>query len=218
MPELRNGKPRFWVSWVADLLGGDDQCKWKVWFKARYRYDKLEDEEDSSLQRWRRNHDELVQRRAQHLPDEWKVWRENETEFVLEGNGADVAGKCDFVAQSPSGDTLVADGKTGRPSAKHWWQVLLYMYCLPRSRKDFNISPEKFSGEVTYASAPAVYVSPGELTDERRARMFALIRELSDSQPPPHTPSYNECRRCNIGPSDCSKRMSAPIVGKTEDF
>jgi CRISPR/Cas system-associated exonuclease Cas4 (RecB family) len=220
MAERRAGKPYIWVTWLADILGGDDQCKWKVWFKAHHTYEKVSDPDSSSLQRWRRNHDALVEARVQHVDKEgWSIWRENETEFKLEGESAVIAGKTDFAIKSiTTGTVVIGDGKTGAPKSSHWWQVLLYMYALPRARKDLEIDQAKVFGEIFYSDAPKISIPISELNERRRAEIFHLIKAVGGEDEPRRVPSFSECRKCNISKTDCPERVEAAIVAKTEDF
>jgi hypothetical protein len=206
------------VTWLADILGGDSQCKWKVWFKSKHKYEKLSDPNSSSLTRWRRKHDDLVASRIRLIPAEMTLWKENETEFKLEGDVAIVAGKADVLAQARDGEAWVYDGKTGAPKSSHWWQVLWYQYALPRARKDLGLDPARIHGELFYSDAPPIYINTSELTPERKASMFSLVREVAGDVIPARVPSFSECQRCDISASDCPVRVDAAIVAKTEDF
>lgn len=206
------GKAYIWVTWLAKLLGGH-QCVWSAWFKAHYKYEKCE-EQAADLAKWSREHDELMRRRRRALErDGWTVTIEDENAFKLEGATAIVAGKMDLVAVK--GDqVLVIDGKTGRERDSDMWQVLLYLYALPKARPDL---PGNLEGEVHYKHGD-VALTPAEITDERRDRMVALIKAIGSDTPPEKHPSRDECRRCNIGISDCPQRVGDLKTTLVGDF
>ena len=99
MAETRRGKPYVWVTWITKLLGGQQQCAWASWFKARFKYEKLEEGSFDSAA-WSARHAELVRRRAAELGEEgWAVTLENENGFKLEGRSGVLSGKPDIVAR-----------------------------------------------------------------------------------------------------------------------
>lgn len=218
--ERRVGKPYIHVSWLSKLLGGDCQCVWAAWFKAHHQHDRYEPTA-TSLAKWSVDHDALVQKRRDELAhDGWAVTLERANEFRLEGNTAVVAGRMDLVA-ARDGMTRVEDAKTGKPRQGDWWQVLLYLYALPKTaqfkKRLAAVIPEgavramalgdTLSGHVIYREhAPAV-VYPADLTDDRRQRVVQLIRQVGGGDQPPRAPSVSECARCNIGPADCPERV-----------
>jgi CRISPR/Cas system-associated exonuclease Cas4 (RecB family) len=198
----RHGKSYIWVTWLAKLLGGNE-CLWSAWFKAHYKYDKFE-EQAADLAKWNRDHTKLMAARRRELEqDGWTVTVEDENAFKLEGEVAVVAGKMDLVAVK--GDrVLVVDGKTGRERESDLWQVLIYLYALPKSRKDL---PPNLEGEVHYRQGD-VSLTPAELTPARMERIVTLIKTVGGETPPPKRPSREECKRCNIGIKDCPERMT----------
>jgi CRISPR/Cas system-associated exonuclease Cas4 (RecB family) len=203
MATLKAGKPYIHVTWLAKLLGGN-QCVWSAWFRSRHKYDKFE-EEALDLVRWNQQHNELMRRRKAELEREgWTVSMEEANAFKLEGQVAIVAGKPDIVATRP-GLVLVVDGKTGRPRESDVWQVLLYLYALPKSRPDLV---GELEGEVQYQQGDErITVTPGELTPERMEQMVALIKDIAGAEPPLKVATRGECKRCNIGVRDCPDRV-----------
>lgn len=205
MATLRTGKPYIWVTWLSALLGGR-QCVWSAWFKAHYKYDKFE-EEAGNLAEWNRDHNRMMRARRIELEEAgWAVAVEAQNEFKLEGAVAVVAGKPDIVATLP-GHVLVVDGKTGRERDSDWWQVLLYLFALPKSRPDLVGGLE---GEVHYkrgdkrVTVPATALTPDRLDD-----IVTLIKTIGGATPPAKAPSRDECKRCNIGVGDCPQRVQA---------
>lgn len=203
MAQARYGKPYIWATWLAKLLGGN-QCVWSAWFKAHFKYDKFE-EQASDLVKWNRDHTALmVVRRKELEADGWAVYVEDQNAFKLEGEIAVVAGKPDLVAVK--GDrVLVVDGKTGRERDADIWQVMLYLFAVPKARRDL---PANLEGEVHYRSGD-ITITPAELTPDRMESIVNLIRVIGGDTPPVKAPSREECKRCNIGVADCPERITA---------
>jgi len=144
MATRRTGKPYVYVTWLAKILGGQ-QCVWKAWFAAHYRYDKFE-EMAGDLVQWNREHNELMRARVRELQREgFTVTTEEQNAFKLEGECAVVAGKPDIVATKP-GIVLVVDGKTGRQRESDLWQLIFYLFAWPKCR---SVTGE-LEGEVQY--------------------------------------------------------------------
>lgn len=202
MATRRNGLPYIYVTWLAKLLGGH-QCLWSAWFKAHFKYDKFE-EMASDLVKWNRDHNKLMATRRRELEEDgWTVTVEDANSFKLQGQTAVVAGKPDLVA-TKGDQILVVDGKTGRERESDIWQVLLYLFAVPKSRPDLK---GDLVGEVFYKSGAAVTLTPAELTPERMNQVVSLIKVIGSDTPPPKTPSREECKVCNIGPADCPQRV-----------
>lgn len=203
MATPRGGKPYIWATWLAQLLGGK-QCVWRVWFQSRFRYDKYQ-EEAMDLVKWNRDHNRLMAARRKELEREgWTVTTEEQNAFKLEGQLAIVAGKPDIVAAKP-GHVLVVDGKTGRQRDSDIFQVLLYLFAIPKSRPDLVGALE---GEVQYAKGDErIAITPDQLTPERMDDIVALIKAIAGETPPRKVPSRDECRRCPVGFGDCPERV-----------
>lgn len=211
MATRRAGKPYIYVTWLAKLLGGHE-CIWSAWYKAHFKYQKYE-EQASDLVKWNRDHTKLMAARQRQLEaDGWTCTVEEANAFKLEGASAVVAGKPDLVAVK--GDrVLVVDGKTGPERESDIWQVLLYLWAVPKSRPDL---PTALEGEVFYKTN-TLSLTPEELDDERLTRIIDLIRQIAADTPPAKKPSRFECRACNIGPADCPQRVgdvATTLVGE----
>jgi len=202
MATRRTGKPYVYVTWLAKILGGQ-QCVWKAWFAAHYRYDKFE-EMAGDLVQWNREHNELMRARVRELQREgFTVTTEEQNAFKLEGECAVVAGKPDIVATKP-GIVLVVDGKTGRQRESDLWQVIFYLFAWPKCR---SVNGE-LEGEVQYKRGnERISLTASEVTPERIEQMTQLIRVIASDTPPAKVPSRSECSVCNIGPTDCPQRV-----------
>lgn len=197
----RKGLPFIWISWITGLLAGSNQCTWAAWYKARFKYDKVKDNFD--LEAWGADHDAMVQRRVKEFEaDGHKVRVENQNWLRVPGETAILVGKPDIIAER-GGQFTSADGKTGDPSKKDWFQQSLYLYMIPKAWHNAHL---RLTGEVFYKSGSRVEVHPEEFTKERKQEAFNLIRLIAQPVTPQRTPSVAECRFCDIG--DCPERMS----------
>jgi CRISPR/Cas system-associated exonuclease Cas4 (RecB family) len=214
MATRRTGKAAIWVTWLAKLLGGH-RCIYSAWFKSHYRYDKFE-EQALDLVKWNREHNALMAARVKELEaDGWTVMVEDQNAFKLEGEVAVVAGKPDIVATKP-GQVLVVDGKTGRERESDLWQVLFYLFAIPKSRPDLK---GDLVGEVQYAKGDVrITVTPADLDETRMEQLVGLIKTVAGSVPPPKAPSRAECKVCNIGHRDCPQRVGAEQTTAVGEF
>ena len=214
MAQERFGKPYIWVTWLAGLLAGEDQCAWAAWFKAHYVFDKEPSDFDSV--EYNRRHKELLDKRVADLrADGWTVTKERQNAFKLIGESAVLAGKPDIIAVRGS-EGLVVDVKSGQQANKHVWQVLMYLAALPRVR--FDLKPLTLRGEVYYAGGHAVPVSDADVAS-MESRIWTQVKESAFSIPPEKVPSEQECEMCSIPKSECADRLAVPAaVGETKDF
>lgn len=198
--------PYVWVTWVTKLLAGDASCEWATWFRAHNQFDAIRDD-GFDLKAWRSKHAALLKDRAGQLRDEGlRVTEENENKFaVTGGNGVTLSGVADIVAiDDDAGTFRVVDCKTGRRRDSDVAQVLIYMLMLPNVRPDLQgLEPV---GEVCYSDG--LYdVPPRGLDDAFRDRFRDLMQRIGSDVAPPHVPSWQECRYCNIPGSECSARV-----------
>ncbi len=209
----KKGLPGVWVTWATKILSGQNQCVWAAWFKARYKYDKRKGDFDPEA--WGADHDTMVkQRQGEFEIHGAKVRVENQNWLRVEGETAVLSGKPDLVSEL-GGQFTVADGKTGDPTKSDWWQMLLYLYMIPKAWHNPSL---RITGEVFYKNGSRIEVHPEEFTADRKRETFALIRRLGDTTAPARTPSAAECRFCDI--ADCPERIEETEVAAavTDEF
>lgn len=209
----RWGKPYIWVTWLCGLLAGDQSCEWQAWFKAHYEYDKREDARGNSLTQWRAEHAEMVRQRAEELRAQgWSVQVEDQNKLTLEGVAATLSGKPDLVASRP-GEVLVEDCKTGKPKEADYWQVVVYLFMVPRVLKAFQ--GRMFSGAVQYRT----FSREVDAQDAQRGEPLVVqrIRAAAAADEPRRTPSATDCLRCDI--ATCPDRfVTQEAAAETEEF
>lgn len=199
--------PYLWVTWATGLLAGDKHCLWAAWFKARFKYQAVDD--GFRLEAWKAQHDALVaQTVTEYTAAGLAVMVEDQNAFVLRGRTLILAGKPDLVAvrapgaDHPTAPGIVIDCKTGKVRSSDYWQVLLYMFAVPQTREGVST----LAGEVRYPDH-AVSVHAAELDTVARGRIVTLLAQVGADPVPPRTPSAAECRFCNIPKSECPARV-----------
>ena len=199
--------PYIWVTWLTKLLAGESMCEWSSWFRAHHKnYDKLPVEFDVAT--WTIDHRELVNARRDELLDEgYAVHIEDENAFRRIGKtGIVVSGKPDILAIRDNVG-VIEDCKTGRPRTSDQLQVLVYMLLLPIGNPlTENVS---LSGRVVYKTN-GVDIPASGLDDKFQERLVEIVRKVGGEKPLPKSPTWAECRWCDIGPADCLYRVSEP--------
>jgi CRISPR/Cas system-associated exonuclease Cas4 (RecB family) len=203
-------RPYIWVTWLTPLLAGADVCEWKAWYKAHFRYTKLA-REDGDLDSWKIAHDAMVRAIVARLTAAgWKVNVEDQNAFKLEGERATLAGKPDIVAVKGA-NALVVDAKSGQAKDADIWQVLVYLWVLPRLK--FKIPAD---GQVEYKGS-TTRIQNAKLDVDASAKIRTLLQTVGGDLEPPRAPSANECKFCDI--ASCPDRVeSTTTVATTEDF
>jgi hypothetical protein len=203
---LKNA-PYIWVTWLTKLIAGEAGCEWSLWFRARYRYEKLTAGTD--LTRWTKEHDELVQDRAETLVF-GSVKPTLEQYLTVRGKVVTVSGRPDIRYETEAG-AVFEDCKTGLRRDSDHVQVLLYAW-LYRLQTGFESA-----GRVIY---------PDEIVDVDMSRLGAIALDAkrlldlcSIVVVPAQRPSSRECRSCNIGPAYCRSRdLDQDSVFVTTEF
>lgn len=216
---IRRDFPYVWVTWLTKLLTGELSCEWSGWFRSMYDGRSWKRTPSTfDFAKWQLDHTDLLKRCVEELEYHGnKVFIENQNSFNLRGKSATLAGKPDII--SVNGDSgLIVDAKTGAESPAHTVQVLIYMYAIPRSLRQFE--GVKFDGRIVYNDN--VIDIPHSALDEVFVNNFSkLMKTLSSDNAPRRVPSNKECRFCDITSEDCSSRIESDVtasVGITEDF
>ncbi len=142
---------------------------------------------------------------------------EGQNAFSLRGRSATLAGKPDLLVLNKD-HVLITDVKTGQERPSHRYQLMIYMYALPRAQHEFRDA--RIAGEIIYPNrtqrVPQGGVDQGFVRD-----LSALIRRIAAPEPPHRLPSMAECRFCDITAADCPERVDADAddeAATTDDF
>ena len=203
-----------WVTWLTKQMAGEESCRWKLWFKANNKFDKLPS--DFDLARWTAEHTQLVNLRVGQLrEDGYAVYLEGQNDFRMSGNaGATLSGKADIVAVK-DGDACVVDCKTGAERHSDKLQVLLYMLVLPLTVS--HCRGKELRGEVQYKDN-IVHIAPTEVDDAFKEMVKSHMALAASDAAPMKAPSYSECRFCDVTSADCVDRINEPTATTETDL
>jgi CRISPR/Cas system-associated exonuclease Cas4 (RecB family) len=185
-------KPYVWVTWLAPLLAGEEQCKFKLWNQANFSSKSSGDMPSD----WLVKHQGLLTETAYDLRSEgYTVEEEDANALHLKTMaGVTLAGKPDIVALNGQG--MVVDVKTGKPRGKDRAQVNLYQALIP-SQRLHGISEVPW-GKLVYASGEEKMIAPDEVDDRFKSSVKGLMEMVASPTPPDSTPSLHECRFCRF--------------------
>jgi hypothetical protein len=191
----KRDKPYFWVTWLAELLSGTDNCEWKYWLKGHYnKVPKINREFDKAT--FNENHTAMLNETRDHfLSLGSQVFVEKR--WKIEGKSAIVAGSIDLITLDPN---LIIDTKTGRAKTSHSAQVKIYLLAAELGAIP-GISGV-FKGLLKYSSDE--YLVEG-VDAPFRERFFKLVRSLAENKERSKVPSKWECEFCDI--QDCDSRF-----------
>ena len=194
-------EPYLWVTWITKLLAGEANCLWQAWFKAHYEnFDRQPRSGD--LTTWTARHAELVRKRAAELQAQgYEVWLEEQNKFTLRGERVTLQGKADIVARKDA-DVVVVDCKTGKQRDSDRMQVFVYMMVLPETHHACKGLAVR--GEVEY---PDETVELDALPHAVRMLIASMIGRVGQEAPLEKTPSFQECRFCDLTREDCPERI-----------
>jgi hypothetical protein len=195
MSDKKRHRPYVWVTWITKLLGGDDRCLWKAWYKSQYKYEKQPEtpERQEFFAKYTAKHDAITRTRAAELKAlGYLTKEEDENKFKLQGKAGDLAGKPDLTGIKDD-TALVVEAKSGKRREADLWQVLVYLFALPRTW--MKGSGLKLVGEVEYANERR-QVPP--LDEQRAQKIGQIMQTVTGPDIPPTSPSFHECRYCDI--------------------
>jgi len=198
-----------WVTWITKLMAGEETCQWKLWFKANHKYDKLPG--DFNLAKWQAEHTVLSDATVSTLHAQgYSVSKEGQNDIrVIRRSGAVLAGKPDIVAIN-SNEAVVIDCKTGSQKSSDIQQVLVYMLFLPQSNS--QIKGHTLRGELYYKTGDIVQVAHDSLDAGFKQHFGSLMKIASECYPPEKTPSFSECRFCDVRQRDCPERVETETI------
>jgi hypothetical protein len=204
--DTKRRSPYIWVTWLTKLLSGDADCYYQAWLKTHFKHDKLPEDDESAgrLSQWKAQHAEVVRKRVAALEAEgWTVRIEGQAKIEVEGRSAMVSGKPDILAFTDT-DIRIEDVKTGKRRESDWWQVLIYMLLGPRHWPQV-FHGKRVRGFVLYTD-DIVEIPDTFASEDNQDRLWGLVVLLAEGPEPAKTPSWGECRWCDI--ASCDERVS----------
>lgn len=203
--QLRDGT-YIWVTWLEDLLVGDQSCVWATWFKAHWQYYEkvLSDFTKYRMEHTRLLHETYKEQRA--AGENLTMERQNKFSYRTP-SGALIEGVPDLVGFLPSASQgTVYDCKTGQQREVHQVQVMIYMYLLPLAHPMF--AGKTFNGVVVYNDGTRIPVPATAIDDIFITNFNYWVDQVSAAAPALKVPSESECRYCDIAKAECPERMA----------
>lgn len=195
-----------YVTWLSPYLSGDRHCLMHLHQKVNFKTPKS----SVDFSDWVEEHTRLVNESLYAWQEGGgTVSVEDENYFKIQSKtGVCLNGKCDVVVgeDRPGVDTgLVIDVKTGKKKAKDRTQVMLYMSLLSAISDIPHISKTP-AGVVQYKDGSTLEIAPEEITAQFKEQVRHLL-ELASGPLPEATPTFQECRFCDLK-DDCPSAIS----------
>ena len=135
------------ATWLPRLLIGENSCEGAVWFKAHHQGWNRKPS-DFNQADWLARHTALLnEQRDQWTRSGYEVRLENQNAFRLRGQSAILDGKPDMLVLN-NDRVLIVDVKGGQEQPWHHYQVMIYMYALPRALPQYRDA--RLAGEIIY--------------------------------------------------------------------
>ena len=203
---LRSPTPRstpyIYATWVSKAMAGEQSCLYAGWFKSHF---KVMGRQDANLDAWTAEHTAMLHEvAAAYRAQGYEVYLEGQNTIRVKGQGGTILGaKPDLVAVK--GDTaIVVDCKTGKPRTSDSLQVRLYMYLLGQWSTHPARGCRRILGEVRYNPDKGETVTlPHAAADGVGDLLRGYMQVFLSPTPPEATPSYQECRFCELAGTVC---------------
>lgn len=207
MARLRT-QPFIYVTWLKNYLIGENLCRWSIWHRIYYHYEKAKSDFDNV--KYQMRHTALLnQTQKQFISEGYEVLPE--LEVTVRGSVAVLKGRIDLVALK-SDKNLIVEVKTGTPRQSDKIQLMLYIWALPKSNHQ-RFRGARFDGLLVYENHE-VEISALELDEEFLKHFSQFTADIMSSEPDRKYPSPRECKWCTI--ADCDEKMNG-AEGESED-
>ncbi len=194
--------PYTYATWISKAMAGECTCLYAPWFKSHY---KVQSRQDANLDAWTAEHTAMLHDTAAEFRARgYKVYLEGQNTMRIQGQGGAILGaKPDLVAVK--GDTaVIVDCKTGKPRTSDSLQVRLYMYLLGAWSTHPAQRCRRILGEVRYYPGKGETLKlPHAAADGVADLLKGYMQVFLSPTPPEATPSFNECRFCELAGSVC---------------
>lgn len=208
MPRLRT-QPFIYVTWLKNYLIGDNLCRWSIWHRIHYQYEKAKSDFDSIG--YQMKHTALLNKvQKQYISNGYEVLPE--LDVTVRGNVAVLKGRIDLVAVKKDSN-LIIEVKTGAPRASDKIQLLLYIWALPKSSNQ-RFRGARFDGLLIYENHE-IEISAVELDEDFLKHFSQFTADIMSSEPDRKYPSPRECKWCTI--ADCDEKMGEAEEANAEE-
>jgi hypothetical protein len=207
---VRRDQPYLYPTWLAKLMAGDVSCEWAVWYRVHHR-DWSRPPSDFDQAKYNMEHTKLLREvRLERDTGRERLLLERQASFwYTHPSGIRLSGTPDLVSLSER-ENCIYEAKAFTPRAYHRIQVLIYMYCMPRS-ENVAYYGKSFAGQLRYQDHSS-RIEPDEITGQFEEQFNFWMDVLATEKPLEKFPSAQECRFCNIGKADCPERLADAVL------
>lgn len=193
--------PYTYATWLSKAMAGEHGCLYAGWFKNHF---KVQGRQDVNLDAWTAEHTTMVHDCAAEFRGAgYEVYLEGQNALRVQGKGgAILGGKPDLVAVK--GDTaIIVECKTGQPRTSDSLQVRLYMHLLSEWSTHPARECSRVLGEVRYQPDRGDTLLLPHAADGVADLMKRYMQVFLSPVPPLATPSFQECRFCELAGGIC---------------
>lgn len=206
MPNLRK-KPYINVTWLRSYLIGDFNCRWSLWHRIHYEFDKKPDTFDFT--QYRINHTALLNKtQKRFIAEGYEVIPE--VKINVSGSSAVLQGSIDLIAVKDD-KCLVIETKTGTPKERDKVQTMLYLWALPKAIRRFEGVP--LDGLIVYESHD-LEISASVIDKPFVDKFKEFMEDILRGEPDRKFPQMYECGDCKI--ANCDERFTQDSDEKSD--
>lgn len=208
MAHLRT-QPFIYVTWLKNYLIGDSLCRWSIWHRIHYQYEKAKSNFDSIG--YQIKHTALLnQIQKRYASKGYEVIPE--LEVTVRGKVAVLKGRIDLIALREDSN-LIIEVKTGTPRPSDKIQLMLYIWALPKSSNQ-RFRGATFDGLLVYENHE-IEISALEIDEDFLKHFSHFTADIMSSEPDRKYPSPRECKWCSI--ADCDEKLNEETESEKEN-
>lgn len=196
-------QPIIYATWLKNYLIGDNLCRWSIWHRIHYEYEKAKSDFDTvhyNMEHSTLRH-EVQQRYAR---DGFEVVPE--LKLSISGEKAQFIGRIDLIALRED-KNLIIECKTGKPRAADKIQLMLYIWALSKTYGRFRGAT--FDGLIVYKNHE-IEISAIEVDEVFVNNFKEFTSDILKGEPDRKHPSARECDWCGI--ANCDERAELTEV------
>jgi hypothetical protein len=189
-------RPYINVTWLKKYLVGEDLCRWSIWHRIFYVYEKFEKDYNYKANM---EHTALCNEVMKRYQNNGYIVTP-ELEITVYGQRADLHGKIDLVAIRED-EHLIIEVKTGKPWPSDRIQLMLYIWALPRAKSKYRGVP--FDGLLIYPNHE-IEISALDVDEIFVKNFKRFTDDIMSAEPDRKYPTPRECKWCKI--ANCDER------------
>ncbi len=141
---------------------------------------------------------------AEFRSNGYRIYLENQNTIRVKGQGGAILGAKPGLVAIKEDTAIIVDCKTGKPRTSESLQVRLYMYLLGQWSTHPARRCRRILGEVRYRTSKGETLAlPHAAADGVADLLKGYMQVFLSPTPPEATPSFHECRFCELAGSVC---------------